>query len=107
VWLKIVGLLLLLLGLVLLASPQIPYITREQLPHKSISVKREKMFVIPKPVAILIIAARVTVWVLAKPNAGAISGPAHYRAFFVSAQPSHANGARSLQSAAFQLRNSQ
>jgi hypothetical protein len=48
-----------------LASSQIPYITREQLPHKSISVKREKMLVVPKPVAIFIIAAGVTVWVLA------------------------------------------
>ena len=58
-WLRILGVLLILLGLALLASPEITYTTREQLPHTPLSVKREKTIIIPRPVAVLIIGAGV------------------------------------------------
>ena len=66
VWLRIVGVLLILLGLVLLASPAINYTTREQLPHTPLSVKREKIIVIPRPVAMLLIGTGVTALLMAR-----------------------------------------
>jgi len=66
VWLRIVGVLLMLLGLVLLASPAITYTTREQLPHTPLSVKREKIIVIPRPVAMLLIGAGVAALLMAR-----------------------------------------
>ncbi|MGH7555978.1 MAG: hypothetical protein ACREMQ_23490 [Longimicrobiales bacterium] len=64
-WTKIIGVLLILLGLALCASPQIRYNTREELPNTPLSVKREKTAVIPRPVALLIMGAGVTVLILA------------------------------------------
>ena len=57
IWLRIIGVLLILLGLVLLASPMITYSTKEQLGNTPLKVKREKSIAIPRPVAVLIVAA--------------------------------------------------
>lgn len=64
-WTKILSVLLILLGLMLFASPQIPYTTREELPHTAFKVKREKTIVIPRPVSVAIIAAGVAALILA------------------------------------------
>jgi hypothetical protein len=61
VWLRIVGGLLIALGVVLFASPYVAYSEREHLRNTPLAVKREKSFAVPKPVAVLIIAAGVTV----------------------------------------------
>jgi uncharacterized membrane protein YdcZ (DUF606 family) len=58
-WLKIFGVLLILFGLVLFASPEITYTTREEIAHTGLKVKREKTIVIPRPAAVLIIGAGV------------------------------------------------
>jgi hypothetical protein len=65
-WAKIIGVLLILLGLTLFASPYIAYSQREQIAHTPLTVKREKTFVIPQPVAVTIIAVGVAVLVLAR-----------------------------------------
>jgi uncharacterized membrane protein YfcA len=69
-WLKILGVLLILLGLVLFASPRIPYTTREEIPHTRLKVKREKTIIIPRPVAVVIVGAGVLalVFVSSKPQ---------------------------------------
>ena len=67
-WLKIIGGLLILLGLVLLASPRIMYSTREKvIDTESIhaTAKRQKTVVIPRAVALLTIAAGVGALILA------------------------------------------
>ena len=64
-WLRIVGVLLIVLGAVLLASPYFSYSTSEHLRNTPLSVKREKAFAVPRPVAVLIIAAGVTVVAIA------------------------------------------
>jgi hypothetical protein len=61
VWLRIVGVLLIALGAVLFASPYISYSTREHIKNTPLPVKREKTLAVPRPVAVLIIAAGVTV----------------------------------------------
>jgi hypothetical protein len=57
IWLRILSIILILLGLALLASPQIPYTTREEIPHTPLSVKRDKVITVPRPVAVLIVTA--------------------------------------------------
>jgi hypothetical protein len=64
-WLRIVGVLLIVLGAVLFASPYIAYSTREHFGNTPLSVKREKTLAIPQPLAVLIIAAGVTVLAIA------------------------------------------
>jgi len=64
-WLKILGVLVILLGLVLLASPRIPYATREEIGHTGLKVRRGKVIIIPHPVAVLIIGAGVLALTLA------------------------------------------
>src|SRR5436853_6424289 len=51
VWMRILGVLLILLGLVLFASPLIPYMRREKIGNSRYSVKSEKLIVVPRPVA--------------------------------------------------------
>ena len=65
IWLKIVGVLLILLGLALFISPYVSYTTREEIGHTGFKLKREKTLHIAKPVAGLIIAAGITVLALA------------------------------------------
>ena len=67
-WIKIVGTLLILLGLVLLASPYVHYTTRENLGHTEFNVKREKLLVVPRPASALIIAAGVATIIIASRN---------------------------------------
>ncbi len=64
-WLRIVGVLLIALGTVLFASPYISYSTSEHLRNTPLSVKREKTLAVPRPLAVLIIAAGVTVLAIA------------------------------------------
>ena len=71
IWTRILGTALILLGLTLLASPQIAYRTSEEIPHTRYSVKSEKTLIVPGAAAVLIIAAGVTVFIIAtrKPTA--------------------------------------
>ena len=64
-WTRILGALLILLGLVLFASPYVQYSTREPLGNTPITVKRQKSFAVPQPVSAIIIAAGITALVLA------------------------------------------
>ncbi len=68
-WMKIIGVLLILLGLVLLASPQITYSTRERVVHTGsidVSARRQKTVVVPRIFSLLTIGGGVAVLVLAR-----------------------------------------
>ena len=67
-WMKIVGVLLILLGLTLFASPRITYHAKEKVIHTGsidIAGKRQKTVIVPRVVASLVIGAGVIVLVLA------------------------------------------
>jgi hypothetical protein len=68
VWgMRILGILLILLGLVLWVSPQIRYTKRTRIsvtPSTEITSKEQRMLVMPRPVAALIAGAGVLVLVL-------------------------------------------
>ena len=67
-WLRIIGGLLILLGLVLFASPRVSYHTREKVVHSGsleVTAKRQKTVVVPRAVALLTIAAGVGALTLA------------------------------------------
>ena len=66
VWTGILGVLLILLGLVLLASPQIPYTRGERIGNSQYSVKTEKLLVVPRPAAVLIMGAGAVALILSK-----------------------------------------
>jgi len=68
-WVKILGVLLVLLGLTLLVSPRITYTSHEKVPHSRFTVKREKTIVVPPPAAVLIIGAGVAALVFANRRA--------------------------------------
>jgi len=66
---KIIGVLLILLGLVLLASPQITYSTRErvgQIGSIDVSARRQKTVAVPRICSLLTIGAGMVVLVLAR-----------------------------------------
>ena len=66
-WLRINGVLLILVGLTLVASPRITYTRTEKVihtPSTEVTAKRQKTIVIPRPVGAVIIAAGVTALVL-------------------------------------------
>jgi hypothetical protein len=65
IWTQILGGLLILIGLTLLASPEISYITSQKIPHTCYSVKREKILIVPRAAAVLIIGAGMTVLTIA------------------------------------------
>jgi uncharacterized membrane protein YidH (DUF202 family) len=65
IWTKIIGALLILLGLVLFASPYVHYWTEEHLRNTPLSVRREKNFAVPRPVSAGIIVAGVVALILA------------------------------------------
>jgi hypothetical protein len=48
---RILGVLLILLGLTLFASLRITYTKTEEIPHTRFAAKRQKTIVIPRPVA--------------------------------------------------------
>ena len=62
-WLKIIGLLLILLGLTLFASPRITYTAKEKVIRSSsidLIAKRQKTILVPRAIALLIAAGGVT-----------------------------------------------
>ena len=61
-WLRIVGVLLILLGLTLFLAPRIAYTRRERIAHTQYTAKRDKMILVPRPVAVLI--AGLGAWAL-------------------------------------------
>jgi hypothetical protein len=70
-WLKIIGVLLVLLGLVMFASPRVSYTTREKVVDTrsfGVTVKRQKTVVIPRAVALITVAAGVGALILASRN---------------------------------------
>jgi hypothetical protein len=58
-WTKILGVLLIVLGITLFVSPYISYSTKERIAHTALRVKREKTVLVSRPVAVTIIAAGV------------------------------------------------
>ena len=59
-WMRIVGVLLILLGLTLFVSPQVRYSSNEEIAHTGsleITAKRQKVIEIPRVVSLLIVAA--------------------------------------------------
>ena len=67
-WLRINGVLLILLGLTLVASPRITYTRKEKVVHTQsteVMTIRQKTIVIPRPVSAIIIGAGVTALIFA------------------------------------------
>jgi uncharacterized membrane protein YidH (DUF202 family) len=67
-WLKINGVLLILLGLALVVSPCITYTRKEKIVHTpsmEVTAKRQKTILIPRPVGAFIIGVGVTTLILA------------------------------------------
>ena len=63
-WMKIIGVLLILVGLVLFASPRIVYTTRDKVVHTGsveVTARRPKTLAIPRPLALLTIVAGIAV----------------------------------------------
>jgi uncharacterized membrane protein HdeD (DUF308 family) len=67
-WLRIIGVLLILLGLTLFVSPSIKYRTREKIIHTDsidVTAKREKTITIPRVSGVLVITAGVMALIFA------------------------------------------
>jgi uncharacterized membrane protein HdeD (DUF308 family) len=67
-WLKITGVLLILLGLVLFVSPRVNYTTREKVIHTGsvdVTAKRDKTVALPRIFGLLIVAGGVMVIIFA------------------------------------------
>jgi len=67
-WLRIIGVLLILLGLTLFVSPSIKYRTREKIIHTDsidVTAKREKTITIPRVGGVLVITAGVMALIFA------------------------------------------
>jgi hypothetical protein len=72
-WLRVIGVLLILLGSVLFASPRINYTTKRSVVHSDsidVTAKGETSLAIPRPFSMLIIAGGVAaiVFSLRKPE---------------------------------------
>ena len=68
-WTRAVGVLLILLGLVLLAAPAVTLHWRERVLHTpsvDIKARRERVVVVPRVVAVLVLGAGVVVLVLSR-----------------------------------------
>jgi hypothetical protein len=68
-WLKIIGALLILLGMALFASPTVTYTTREKVVNigsLDVTAKRRQAVVIPRPVSVLTMGVGFIVLVIAK-----------------------------------------
>jgi hypothetical protein len=63
-WLRILGTLLIVLGLTLFLGPWVPYTKREPIAHTRYSATREKAVLVPRPVAALIAGFGVLALVL-------------------------------------------
>ncbi len=69
VWTRIVGILLVLLGVFLLVAPEVPYIRRERVlstPSVHATAKRERVVVIPRPLAAFVVTAGVSLVLIAR-----------------------------------------
>jgi len=67
-WTRTLGVLLILLGLVLFASPRVIYTRRETVIHTQttdITAKRQESITVPRPISLLLIAAGTTALILA------------------------------------------
>jgi uncharacterized membrane protein YidH (DUF202 family) len=67
-WMRLIGVLLILLGLLLLASPRISYSRREKVVDTDsihITAKRQKSLAIPPAVSIITIGAGIAILILA------------------------------------------
>lgn len=56
---RIIGALLILVGVVIFISPQINYTARENIPHTDLIVKRPKTLVIPRALAVFVVGGGV------------------------------------------------
>lgn len=65
-WLRIVGVLLMLLGLTLLLAPRIAYTKRERIAHTQYTARRDKTILVPRPVAVLIAGLGALVLVVSR-----------------------------------------
>ena len=65
---RTLGVLLILLGLALFASPRIAWSTHERIPNTQYRVRREKAFLLPRPAAVLIAGAGLLVLILVRPR---------------------------------------
>ena len=66
-WARVVGVLLVVLGLVLLVAPDVTYYWRERVLHTpsvDVTARRERVIVIPPVIAVLVIAAGVVTLVM-------------------------------------------
>jgi hypothetical protein len=66
-WLRIIGVLLILLGLMLFASPRVTYTTREKVIDSgpvSVTAKGQKTIVVPRFISLLTIGAGLICWLL-------------------------------------------
>jgi hypothetical protein len=70
IWTGIIGAGLILIGLTLLAAPEIAYRTKEKIPHTRYSVTGEKVLAVPRAAAGLIIAAGVAAILMATRKPG-------------------------------------
>lgn len=67
-WLKIIGVLLILVGIVLFASPTVTYTSREKVINTGsldVTAKHQKAVVIPRPVSVLTVGLGVIALVIA------------------------------------------
>lgn len=63
-WLRILGVLLILLGVALALSPRVTYTKHERIAHTQYTVKREKVILVPRSIAVLLAGSGVLVLVL-------------------------------------------
>ena len=63
---RILGVLLILLGLTLFSSPRITYTTHERIPHSDYRVSRENAVLVPRPAASLIAGAGILALLFAR-----------------------------------------
>lgn len=63
-WTRIVGVLLILLGLVLVVSPRVPFTQREEIRNTQFTVRRQKIIRVPRALSVLVIGAGILVFVL-------------------------------------------
>ena len=71
-WARIVGVLLIVLGLVMLAMPEVPFHWRERVLHSrsvDITARRERVIIIPPVIALLVIGAGVVALVMSRKRA--------------------------------------
>lgn len=66
---RILGVLLILLGITLFVSPRVVYTQRESIPHTQFRIKREKVILVSHPVAVVVAVAGMAALVWARGRA--------------------------------------